>query len=223
MPGSWASGAALALSYLALIELDSGASVQAERMARGAITLLEENHVASGLAVTNPLTALGAALTETTDVHTAVELLSEAVELASSTAPSYWHAHALIRLAAALDRLGDTMQANEALSAARADLEALPDAARLSAMREQTEAALTGRHRRDVFLGEPLSEAELRIVRSLASGASLRDVARELYLSQNTVKTHRRSIYRKLGVSSRDELVTRAAELEIGADGDRPR
>ena len=55
-------------------------------------------------------------------------------------------------------------------------------------------------------------------VRVLASGASLSEVAHELYLSPNTVKTHRRTIYRKLGVSSRGELLRWAA----GDGGERP-
>ena len=47
------------------------------------------------------------------------------------------------------------------------------------------------------------------MLRGFASGASLGDVARELYLSPNTVKTHRRTIYRKLGVSTREQLLER--------------
>jgi LuxR family maltose regulon positive regulatory protein len=51
-----------------------------------------------------------------------------------------------------------------------------------------------------------LSDAERRILRLLATDLTLRDIGRELYLSHNTVKTHTRAIYRKLGVSSRTEL-----------------
>ena len=75
--------------------------------------------------------------------------------------------------------------------------------------------ALAARPRREGFLGEELSEAELRVLRAFASGASLGEVARELYLSPNTVKTHRRSIYRKLGVSTREQLLARAATLDL--------
>jgi LuxR family maltose regulon positive regulatory protein len=41
------------------------------------------------------------------------------------------------------------------------------------------------------------------------------EVARELYLAPNTVKTHRRTIYRKLGVTTRQEAIARAAELSL--------
>jgi LuxR family maltose regulon positive regulatory protein len=55
-----------------------------------------------------------------------------------------------------------------------------------------------------------LSQAERRILRLLATDLSLSEIGRELYLSANTVKTHTRSIYRKLGVSSRAEAVASA-------------
>ena len=52
-----------------------------------------------------------------------------------------------------------------------------------------------------------LSDAERRILRLLDSDLSLREIGRELCLSTNTVKTHTRSIHRKLGVSSRTEAI----------------
>lgn len=58
-----------------------------------------------------------------------------------------------------------------------------------------------------------ISDAERRVLRLLASDLSLREIGRELFLSLNTVKTHKRSIYRKLGVVSRAEAV-RAARRE---------
>ena len=55
-----------------------------------------------------------------------------------------------------------------------------------------------------------LSERELTILRFLTSGLSEREIGRELYLSFNTVHSHVKSVYRKLGVSSRAEAVERA-------------
>ena len=62
-------------------------------------------------------------------------------------------------------------------------------------------------------LEAPLTARELSIVRLLPSALSRRDIGRELFLSLNTVKTHGRSIYRKLGVRSRAQAVVRAREL----------
>jgi LuxR family maltose regulon positive regulatory protein len=57
---------------------------------------------------------------------------------------------------------------------------------------------------------EPLSERESEILRWLNSQLSLREIAGVLYVSYNTVKTHTRHIYRKLGVSTRQQAVARA-------------
>ena len=61
-------------------------------------------------------------------------------------------------------------------------------------------------------LVEPLSERELEVLRLIASGASNREVARKLFVSLATVKTHLNNIYRKLGVRSRTQAVARARE-----------
>jgi two-component system response regulator DevR len=50
-----------------------------------------------------------------------------------------------------------------------------------------------------------LSERELAILRALARGLTNRDIGRELWLSEQTVKFHLRNIYRKLGLTSRIE------------------
>jgi LuxR family maltose regulon positive regulatory protein len=52
---------------------------------------------------------------------------------------------------------------------------------------------------------EPLSEQEQRILRLLGAGLTNPEIAQELVVSLNTVKTHVKSIYRKLNVSSRRE------------------
>ena len=54
---------------------------------------------------------------------------------------------------------------------------------------------------------EPLSVREQEILRWLSSQLSLREIAGQLFLSHDTVKSHARHIYRKLGVSSREQAV----------------
>ena len=69
---------------------------------------------------------------------------------------------------------------------------------------------------------EPLSARELEILRLLDSDLDGPDLARELTVSLNTVRTHTRNIYAKLGVSSRRAAVSRGAELGLlSRDGDR--
>ncbi|MCF0096634.1 HTH-type transcriptional regulator MalT [Micromonospora sp. MH99] len=65
------------------------------------------------------------------------------------------------------------------------------------------------------LLDEPLTERELTILRYLQSILSNVEIAAELSLSINTVKTHVRNIYRKLGATRRREAVRRARELRL--------
>jgi LuxR family maltose regulon positive regulatory protein len=64
-------------------------------------------------------------------------------------------------------------------------------------------------------LSEELTGRELEVLRVLRSPLSLREVGATLYVSQNTVKTHTRAIYRKLRVSTREQAVARARELHL--------
>jgi LuxR family maltose regulon positive regulatory protein len=64
-------------------------------------------------------------------------------------------------------------------------------------------------------LGEPLTERELTILRYLQSILSNVEIAAELSLSVNTVKTHVRNIYRKLDATRRRDAVRRARELRL--------
>jgi LuxR family transcriptional regulator, maltose regulon positive regulatory protein len=64
-------------------------------------------------------------------------------------------------------------------------------------------------------LVEPLSECELEVLRLLGSDLDGPDIARELTVSLNTLRTHTKSIYAKLGVNSRRAAVRQAAELDL--------
>ncbi|HEV3288324.1 MAG TPA: LuxR C-terminal-related transcriptional regulator, partial [Streptosporangiaceae bacterium] len=60
-----------------------------------------------------------------------------------------------------------------------------------------------------------LTAAELRLLPLLATHMSFPEIAAELFLSPNTVKSQAMSIYRKLGASSRHQAVTRSRELGL--------
>jgi LuxR family maltose regulon positive regulatory protein len=66
-------------------------------------------------------------------------------------------------------------------------------------------------------LVEPLSRRELDVLRLLASDLGGPEIARELVVSLNTVRTHTRNIYAKLGVTNRRAAVRRARELDLTA------
>jgi LuxR family maltose regulon positive regulatory protein len=69
---------------------------------------------------------------------------------------------------------------------------------------------------------EKLSPTELRVLRYLPTNLTRPDVARELYVSVNTVHTHVRNIYSKLGVGTRSEAVERARRLGLLSGGLTP-
>ncbi len=71
-------------------------------------------------------------------------------------------------------------------------------------------------------VGDPVSERELAVLRLLATELPLREIGGRLYVSRNTVKTHVRALYRKLGASRRGDAVARAHErglLRVRAAG----
>jgi LuxR family maltose regulon positive regulatory protein len=82
-------------------------------------------------------------------------------------------------------------------------------AARLAARMSATSAGNKG------GLAEPLTDAELRILVTLPERLTYADMAAQLHLSLNTVKTHLRHVYMKLQVSSRTAAVQRATALGL--------
>jgi LuxR family maltose regulon positive regulatory protein len=70
---------------------------------------------------------------------------------------------------------------------------------------------------------EPLSDSEIRVLRYLPTNLSAREIANELYVSTNTVKTHMHHLYAKLGTHRRGEAVERARALGLLAPSARRR
>jgi LuxR family transcriptional regulator, maltose regulon positive regulatory protein len=69
--------------------------------------------------------------------------------------------------------------------------------------------------RRAELMAEPLSPRERAVLRYLPTMMSNQEIAAELFVSVNTVKTHLKSIYRKLDVQDRREAVRRARTLQL--------
>ena len=70
---------------------------------------------------------------------------------------------------------------------------------------------------------EPLSNSEIRVLRYLPTNLSVPEIASELYVSRNTVKTHIQRLYAKLGTHRRGEAVERARALGLLAPSPRRR
>jgi LuxR family maltose regulon positive regulatory protein len=176
------------------------------------------------------------------DPHAATELLAPVIEgTAAVLHPSWAAIEASLLDAAARERLGDRRAAEtsveRALELAEPEGIILPFAlAPASGLLERHSGRRTAHATLlttilDVLAGdapqrhapllEPLSEAELRVVRYLSSNLKATEIARELCVSPNTVRTHLRHIYAKLDAHSRTEAVTRVRQTGLLASGSR--
>jgi LuxR family maltose regulon positive regulatory protein len=116
----------------------------------------------------------------------------------------------LLALAQARTARGDRAGARAMLAEARAILETYPDAGMFPELLERQERKLRARKPREGLLDKELTESELDVLRLLGGDLSTRQMAQRLYVAPSTVRTQVKSIYRKLGVSSRGEAVEEA-------------
>jgi LuxR family maltose regulon positive regulatory protein len=137
---------------------------------------------------------------------------------------------ALLELARAEAALGRVAEADTAARAGRARLAGARDAGvlaaelaafevRQAADRPRGSAGLGSRPARDF---DELSAREVEVLRRIAGPGSLREVADALYISRNTIKTHTRALYAKLGVGTREEAVERGRDLGLLGSTARP-
>lgn len=113
-------------------------------------------------------------------------------------------------VAKALLERGDLVEATRWMHAGFTRVATIPEPgivrARLETLRQRLEERL---------LLEPLTPAERRVLELLPTELSLKEIARRLYVSPETVRTHAKDVYRKLEVHARSEAVARARELEL--------
>jgi DNA-binding CsgD family transcriptional regulator len=135
-----------------------------------------------------------------------IALLEEAVARLEPSQARLEHALALLELGAAIRRAGRRADAREplreALDVARAC------GADAVAVRAHEELVAAGaRPRRDPTESRSnLTASELRVARMAAEGMTNREIAQALFLTENTIETHLRSVFRKLEIRSRSQL-----------------
>jgi LuxR family maltose regulon positive regulatory protein len=145
--------------------------------------------------------------------------LERAATLARRGARLVELAYVLVTLAELLRELGDRRAARELVLEARELLARAPEpGTRVPRLLAQAESRLRlVRHvsgTRSVVTDE-LTPREQAVLLLLPSGLSAKEIGGELGISRDTIKTHTKSIYRKLGASSRRDAVARARELEL--------
>jgi LuxR family maltose regulon positive regulatory protein len=81
--------------------------------------------------------------------------------------------------------------------------------------RDHTPASTDAPRQAAVMTVEPLTDREREVLRHVSGMLNTAEVASEMYISVNTVKSHLKSIYRKLAAAHRGEAVRRARQLEL--------
>jgi LuxR family maltose regulon positive regulatory protein len=204
---------------LAAIEYERGDAASASARAAEAIALAEEHDLSEHWASSLSLAVRGQLLDRTGDPKAADQVLLRASELARRGVASIEIAYSLLALAGNRQRLGHHHEARRIYEEARNAVARCEDPGilteRLSHAERRTRFAPPPRAGRSSNGSEALSDAELSVLRLLRSELSQREIADELHLSLNTIKTHTRNIYRKLGVAERAEAVSRARELSL--------
>jgi LuxR family maltose regulon positive regulatory protein len=142
-----------------------------------------------------------------------------AIEILGDGKRSAWLANAYLLNACALQALGDTKSEVRCLDAADAILDTLPDPGDLPLRSKRLRKQASSVIRNWTEFGEELSDREIAVLQLAGEGLTQREVADQLFISYNTVKSHLRSTYRKLGATSRDDALARLADLQ--ADGTR--
>jgi LuxR family maltose regulon positive regulatory protein len=172
------------------------------------------------------------------DPHAATTALSPVLDGSAPLVWPAWQAQAFLLEAIARDALGDKDAADQALEHAldlsEPDgvvlwflLHPVPGLLERPARQRSSHGALIAEIQSILAgnrsvppggpqpLSEPLSESEIRVLRYLPTNLTAPEIARELSVSRNTVKTHLRNLYAKLGTHRRAEAVTRARDLGL--------
>ena len=204
--------AAVTPVFEAIAELEEGRAAAARDLADTAIAYADEHRIAEApqLALAHSVVAR-----TTDDTTSAVPAAMRGVQLARRSPENVMLSYALASAAdVAFDH--DHSDADRLLLEARSIVDRCVDpgiAGRYLA-RVESRHGLADRVSSDEFI-EELTDRELAVLRYLPSQLSQREIAGELYVSLNTVKTHCKAIYRKLGVDGRQAAVHAARQYGL--------
>jgi LuxR family transcriptional regulator, maltose regulon positive regulatory protein len=222
--GRRAPGHAFARSTLALVAVDRADLELARAHAREARSLVGAAGGGRTWLGANASVAHGLVLAGEGSLLEAERALTHAERFFRDEVATVHHAWLSILLARVRCHRGHLQEAETTLRLAQETIHELADGGRIPSLadevgRELEQAQRRARHKEIL---EPPSRAELAVLRLLPSELSAREIAEELFLSPNTVRSHTRSLYRKLAVNSRAEAVSRAVALGLIEPAESP-
>lgn len=208
-----------ALGHLALISLEHGQLADAERQIRRASgstrDLADAEHLVD---VMVSLATAELLLRMRGDAAAALAAADVAVMSARQGGAIPEVAKALSVRAEIAEQFGDLETAKAILDEVDTVLRDCADAGIawkvLTSTERRAGVAVTSSHQGST-IGDELTPKELEVLRLLATRLSRREIGERLYVSLNTVKTHQRAVYRKLGVEHRGAAVARGRELGL--------
>ena len=216
----------LCLAQLALIAAEDGDAERAAVLIGRAMAQVERCELRDCPSMALVLAVSAAVRAERGQIEAAAQDSQRALELlAGITDPSPWYEiECRIVLARAALRLHGLTAARDLLATAAAVLDRATDPGVLGVWLEEARARVELALDTTAAIDWSLTAAEVRVLSYLPSHLSFREIADFLYVSPNTVKTHARGIYRKLGVTSRGNAVDRARGAGlVPAEGEKPR
>jgi LuxR family transcriptional regulator, maltose regulon positive regulatory protein len=216
----------LCLAQLALIAAEDDDAERAAVLIGRAMAQVDRCELRDCPSVALVLAVSAAVGAERGQLEAAGQDSQQALELlAGITDPGPWYEiECRTVLARAALRLHGLTAARDLLATAEAVLDGTTDSGVLGAWLEEARAQVELALDTTAATDWSLTAAEVRVLSFLPSHLSFREIADFLYVSPNTVKTHARGIYRKLGVTSRGNAVDRARGAGlVPAEGEKPR
>lgn len=204
-------------STLALVAVERGELASARRHADRAKAAVGRIGTTRSWLGANVSAALGAVLAAEGSLAEAERQLATAESFFTDEAATLHEAWVLVLLARVrlgrgrLDEAETSLRAGQRILADLADGGFVPELADVVA--RDLDAARARADLGEVL--EPPSAAELAVLRLLATDLSSREIGERLFLSPNTIRTHTRALYHKLGVHSRSDAIARAAALGL--------
>jgi LuxR family maltose regulon positive regulatory protein len=207
------------LGQLALIWADQGDWDACRANVESAFELIDERDLDEYWMAALAHVAQGKFLRHVRKPREAEAELARAVVLGRRGTGKIELSYALLTLADLRRELGDRRSARELVVEARGLLDQAPDPGpvlpRLLEQAERSLRLLSRPHGGSSTVVEELTAREQAVLSMLTSGLSAREIGDELGVSRNTIKTHTKSLYRKLGAGDRRQAVARGRELGL--------